>query len=285
MKKLLVLATAVSMAFFSCKDSGPDEPIGGPKAPETYTQKVIVEYTTCAGCPYCPDGPLFVDQMVTLHGANKVYSVAMHNLYQGADMMAGDESKSFSDLYSAGNPTGMVNRIGGKCETRSNWKAKAASVLDAEALCGLSIDAGTKTGFKYAVKVKLGVGKADLPAGSYYVIAYLTKSTMTGLGSGWDQANGYNGTSTHSLYNKGNPIKNYIHHNVLMKSLNTMSGTKVAAEGMKAGALSEYNLECDMTGLDPAGYEVTAFVFFKSVSAPFVQNVQRVALGSIKAFD
>ncbi len=285
MKKLLVLAIAVSMAFFSCKDSGTDDPIGGPKAPETYSQKVLVEYTTCAGCPYCPDGPLYADKLVTKFGPNNVYAVAMHNLYQGADMMAGDESKVFSDAYSAGNPTGMINRIGGKCETRSNWDAKATGVMGEDAKCGLSIDASVKTGNKFSVKVKLGVGKVALPAGKYYVVAYLTQKTMTGLGSGWDQANGYNGTSTHALYNKGNPIKNYIHHNVLMKSLNTMTGTLVASEGMAAGALSEYNLECDMTGVDPAGYEVTAFVYFKSISAPYVENVQRVALGSNKSFD
>lgn len=288
MKKLLVLATVVSLALFSCKDKGGDDnpidPNGG-KAPESYTHKVLVEYTTCAGCPYCPDGPIYVNKLITKHGENVVYGTAMHNLYQGADQMASDESKAFSDAWSTGNPTGAVNRISGKCETRSAWDGRATSVVDEDAKCGLSIDASSKTGFKYNVKVKVGIGSSDLPAGKYYVIAYLTKKEMTGTGSGWDQANGYNGTAGHAQYQKGNPIKGYIHHDVFAKSLNTMTGTLMTADQMKAGKLSEFPMELDMTGLDPTGYEITAMVYLKSVSAPYVENVQRVKLGENKAFD
>ncbi len=288
MKKLLVLATVVSFAFFSCKDSGGgDDPSTGTKAPETYSQKVLIEYTTCAGCPYCPDGPLFVSDLQTKHGADVVYSVAMHNLYQGADQMATTESKAFSDSYSAGNPTGMINRIGGKCETRSNWAGKTASLIDAdEAKLGLAVDASKTTGTNaYSVNVKVGVGKADLPAGKYYVIAYLVNKEMTGSGSGWDQANGYNGTSGHRLFGKGNPIKNYVHHSVLMKPLGTMNGILMDAANMKAGALSEYSFDANLAGIDVANVEVVAFVYFKSLTAPFIENVQKVAIGQNKAFD
>ncbi|NUM31970.1 MAG: Omp28-related outer membrane protein [Bacteroidetes bacterium] len=288
MKKLLVLATIVSLALFSCKDKGGDgdgTDDGSGKAPETYTSKVLLEYTTCAKCPYCPDGPIYADKLVTSYGADVVYSVAMHNTYQGNDAMVTTESQSFSDAYSAGNPTGMINRIGGKCESRSNWSGKAAGVTGEDAKCGLAIDASKKNGAVYTVKVKVGVGKNDLPAGKYYVIAYLSQKEMTGSGDGWDQSNGYNTTSTHVLYNKGNPLKNYIHHNVFRKSLNTMNGTLIASDKMKAGSISEYSFDLDMAGLDAAGHDITAFVYFKSVSAPYVENVQRVALGSNKNFD
>lgn len=260
-----------------------DGPGGG--APESYTHKVMVEYTTCAGCPYCPDGEYYVEKLITKFGSNVVYGTAMHNLYQGADGMAGDESKAFSDGWSTGNPTGAVNRITGKCETRSAWDGRANSITDEVAKCGLSIDASVKTGNKYAVKVRVGIGKTDLPAGKYYVIAYMTKKTMTGTGSGWDQANGYNGTTTSPFYLKGNPIKNYVHTNVFIKSLNTMTGTLMDALSMKGGSLTDYNMEIDMTGLVASEYEISAFVYFKSVSSPYIENVQRVAVGQIKAFD
>lgn len=287
MKKLLVLATVVSLALFSCKDKGgddPDDPSGG-KAPENYTSKVLVEYTTCAGCTYCPDGPVFVDKLKASYGANVVYSVAMHNNYQGTDNMMTTESQAFSDTYSAGNPTGMINRTGGKCESRSGWPTKAAAVTSEDAKCGLSIDASKKEGTVYKIKVKVGVGKNDLPAGKYYVIVYLTEKEMSGTGAGWDQVNFYNGTSGHPMYQKGNPVKGYIHHNVFRKPLNTMNGTLIATEKTKAGSLSEYDMEVDMAGLDPLNSDVTAFVYFKSVSAPYVENVQRVTLGSNKNFD
>ena len=289
MKKLLVLATIVSLALFSCKDNGGDDPDdpnnGGGTAPENYTSKVLVEYTTCAGCTYCPDGPVYIDKLIASYGANSVFGVAMHNTYQGADNMKTDESQAFSDSYSAGNPTGMVNRIGGKCESRSGWAGKAAAVTSEDAVCGLSIDASNKVGTTYKIKVKVGVGKNDLPAGKYYVIAYLTQKEMSGTGSGWDQANYYNNTAGHPMYGKGSPVKGYIHHNVFRKSLNTMNGTLIPSDKMKARTISEYEMDLDMAGLDPAGHEITAFVYFKSVSAPYVQNVQRVALGSSKSFD
>lgn len=257
----------------------------GGGAPESYTQKVIVEYTTCAGCPYCPDGESYVEKLITKYGVNVVYGTAMHNLYQGADGMAGDESKAFSDSWSTGNPTGAVNRITGKCEGRDKWDGRARDIRDEVAKCGLSIDASVKTGNKYAVKVTVGIGKTDLPAGKYYVIAYMTKKAMTGTGSGWDQANGYNGTATSPFYLKGNPIKNYVHTNVFIKSLNTMTGTLMDALSMKGGALTNYNMEVDMTGLVASEYEISAFVYFKSVSSPYIENVQRVAVGQSKAFD
>jgi len=286
MKKLLVLATVVSFAFFSCKDKGTDTtPDGGSKAPTTYTQKVLLEFTTCAGCPYCPDGEIFAQNLITKYGADVFYPVAMHNNYQGADMMVSAESKTFSDLYSGGNPTGMINRIGGKCATRSGWDGQTASVKGDDAKCGLSVDASSKNGFKYTIKVKVGVGAADLPAGKYYVVGYLVNKTLSGVGSGWDQANGFNGTSGHTFFGKGNPLKGYTHDNVFMKSLNTMNGTLIDVANTKAGSLSDYSFDVDLAGVDASNIDVMAFVYFKSVSAPYVENVQRVKLGENKSFD
>ncbi|MFM9946126.1 MAG: Omp28-related outer membrane protein [Bacteroidia bacterium] len=287
MKKLLVLATVVSLAFFSCKDKGEDPDNGnGGTAPLTYTQKVLVEYTTCAGCPYCPDAKVYTDKLATKYGADAVYPVAMHDLNQGADMMANDESKAFSSIYYAGNPTGMVNRLGGKSENRGNWDGRAKLVIDDDAAkCGLAINCASTGVNKFKVTLKVGVGAADLPAGKYYVIGYLVNKEMSGVGSGWNQANGYNTTAGHPMYGKGSPVVGYIHHNVFVKSLGGISGTLIDAANMKAGSLSEYNYDVDMSGADISKMDVVAFVYFKSVSAPYVENVQRIKLGENKAFD
>ena len=286
MKKLLVLATVVSLAFFSCKDKGGDDVKPGGGAPETYTQKVLVEYTTCAGCPYCPDAPVFTDKMAAKYGADVVYPVAFHDLNQGTDQMANTESKAFSSTYYAGNPTGMVNRIGGKSETRANWDGRAALITDEDAAkCGLAINA-TSTGVnKFKVTVKVGVGKADLPAGKYYVIGYLVNKEMTGTGSGWNQANVYNTTAGHPQYQKGSPIVGYVHHNVFVKTLGGLTGNLIDPANMKAGSLSEYAFDVDLAGMDISKMDVVALVYYKSVSAPYVENVQRVKLGENKAFD
>lgn len=255
------------------------------KAPEEYTHKVLVEYTTCCHCSYCPDAEIYMINLTAKHGSNIIYGTAFHNTLQGPDLMETPEGRAFSDAWTAGNPTGTVNRITGKCEGREKWDERAKIVRDDDEKCGLSIDAAVKNGSTYKVKVTVGIGKYDLPAGQYYVIAYLTKKEMSGTGNGWDQTNGYNSTVGHPMYQKGNPIKNYKHPDVFIKSLNTMNGTLINATAMKAGALSEYAMELDMTGLVASEYEITAMVYLKSTSAPFVENVQRVAVGQIKAFD
>ncbi len=259
--------------------------IGSLKAPEEYTHKVLVEYTTCCHCSYCPDAEIYLENLITKYGSNTIYGTAMHNTLQGPDMMETPEGRAFSDAWTAGNPTGTVNRITGKCEYREKWDERAKIVIDDDEKCGLAIDAFAKTGTKYNVKVKVGIGRYDLPIGQYYVIAYLTKKEMSGTGNGWDQTNGFNGVVGHPMYQKGNPIKNYIHTNVFIKSLNTMNGTLMNTESRKAGALSEYGMELDMAGLVASEYEITAMVFYKSATAPFVENVQRVTVGQIKAFD
>ncbi len=285
MKKLFLLATVASLALFSCKKEKPD-PDGPTKAPETYTSKALIEYTTNANCPFCPDGKVFATKLATKYGADVVYSVAMHDLAQGVDNMATDESKAFSAAWSTGNPTGVVNRITPKCETRSNWDGRCDAVIDNYAKCGLSIDASKSTGVnQFDVKVKVGIAKTDLPAGKYYVIGYLVNKEMTGLGAGWNQSNAFNGTAGHPMYQKGNPILNYIHENVFMKSLSTMTGTLITADNMKAGALSEYIFPVDLRGLDISKVDVVAFVYFKSIGAPYMENVQRVKLGENRAFD
>ncbi len=287
MKKLLVLATVVSMAFFSCKDKEEDpDNGGGTTAPQIYTQKVLLEYTTCAGCTYCPNGPAVADQLTATIGSNSFYSVAMHNNGQGADAMANAESKAFSDLYSAGNPTGMFNRIGGKSISTATWPAKGLEASQEIAKCGLAINTVSTGINKFTVTVKVGVGKKDLPSGNYYVIGYLVNKEMTGIGSGWDQVNGvYNTQAGHPAYQKGNPWKNYIHHNVMVKTLGGLTGKLVDEAKTKAGSLSEYTFDVDLSGVDISKMDVIAFLYFKSLSAPYVENVQRVKLGENKAFD
>jgi hypothetical protein len=63
MKKLLVLASLVSLAFFSCKDASTEDPIVDPTpsitylAPTTPSNRVaVLEDFTGVRCGYCPDG-------------------------------------------------------------------------------------------------------------------------------------------------------------------------------------------------------------------------------------
>jgi hypothetical protein len=254
-------------------------------APSTYTQKAVLEYTTCAGCTFCPDGEVVAENMVNKYGDNRLFPVAMHNLYQGPDSMATTESKVFSTTYNQGNPSGFVNRITAKCESRTAWEGQAETVLLQDAKCGLAIDASKVNGTVYSIKVRTGVGAKALPAGNYYVIAYIVDKEMSGKGSGWDQTNYYNSVPGHKYYQKGNPAKGFLHANVFVKSLKTMNGILITQEKMAPKAIGEFDFTLDMKGKNTSDIDVIAMIYFKKTGGSYVENVQRVKLGESKVFD
>jgi|JI61114DRNA_FD_contig_91_831415_length_1018_multi_2_in_0_out_0_1 hypothetical protein len=289
MKKLLLLSMVISFGFFSCKTATEDEPDPNvaptiTKAPDTYTQKALLEFTTCAGCQYCPNGDIYAANLIAKY-PNKVYAVALHNLQQGPDNMSSTESVAFYTSFGNGNPSGFVNRRTPKCDAYTGWDNSATGILAETAKCGVAIDATSKTGSKYKAKIYAGIGTADLPVGSYSVIAYLVNESMSGSGSGWDQVNAFNTVSGHAYFGKGNPVKGFIHENVFVKSLNTMAGTLIASDKIKAKALSTYTFDVDATGMDEDKLEVVAFIYLKSIAGNNVMNVQRVKLGKFQNFD
>jgi len=298
MKKLFLLAIVVGFGFISCNKTAVDEPPVEPvdpttqplvitKAPTTFSQKALLEFTTCAGCTYCPDGEVYAENMIAKHGEDKLFVVALHNLQQGADKMSNTESAGFYTSYGNGNPSGFVNRKSAKCETRSLWDPKATTVLTEIAKCGLAIDATKKSGDVYTVKVFTGIAAAgDLPSGGgYSVVAYLVNDAMSGVGSGWDQVNFYNTQAGHKYFGAGSPAKGFIHENVFVKSLGTMTGTPLIADDMKAKALKEFSFDVDVTGMDVEKLHVVAFIALKGIGGHNIENVQRVALGKSQKFD
>jgi len=279
----------ISFGFFSCKTAVEEEPDPNTaptitKAADTYTQKALLEFTTCAGCQYCPNGDLYAANLISKY-SNKVFAVALHNLQQGPDNMSNSETVAFYTTFGAGNPSGFLNRRTPKCGAYTDWDNSAKTILAETANCGVAIDAVTKTGSKYKVKIYAGIGTADLPNANYSVIAYLVNESMSGTGSGWDQVNAFNGVAGHAYFGKGNPVKGFIHENVFVKSLNTMSGTLMTADKTKAKALSTYTFDLDATGMNEDKLEVVAFIYLKSIAGNNVMNVQRVKLGKFQNFD
>jgi len=254
-------------------------------APISFTQKAVLEYTTCAGCTFCPDGEVTAENMVIKYGKDRLFPVAMHNLYQGPDSMATTESKAFSTTYNQGNPSGFVNRTTTKCESRTAWDGQAETVLLQDAKCGLAIDASKVNGSVYSIKVRTGIGAKALEAGTYYVIAYIVDKEMSGKGLGWDQTNYYNSVPGHKYYQKGNPAKGFLHENVFVKSLKTMNGTLMTQDKMTSRAIGEYDFTLNMTGKVTSDIDVIAMIYYKKTGGSYVENVQRVKLGERTVFD
>ena len=205
----------------------------------------------------------------------------MDNIYDDA----------IDDKYAAGYPTGMINRIGGKAANRGTWDANTAAVMADVAKCGLAIDATNKSGSNLTAKVRLGIGASDMPEGNYFLTVLVVEDVMTGTGTGWDQANYYNGVSGHPYYGKGSPIVGYEHTNVVRNVLTAALGDKLTAAQVAAGALTEFEFSTNLGGLgddlDIVAFisEATTNLQNPALSSSYIYNVQRVNVGSNQDFD
>jgi len=131
-------ATAALILAGGMQSCTPDEPNNTSNtAPESYTQKVLLEYFSGAWCQYCPDGRVVAEKLVTKFGDNKFYPVTYHigDYLENPDGVATSQA-----LNVAGYPTGAISRVGGAVN-RTQWEAKAQAVYDEGAKCGLSLDA------------------------------------------------------------------------------------------------------------------------------------------------
>ncbi len=295
MKKFSILAAAALILAGGMQSCTPDEPSNTSNtAPESYTQKVLLEYFSGAWCQYCPDGRVVAEKLVTKFGANKFYPVTYHigDYLENPDGVATSQA-----LNVAGYPTGAISRVGGAVN-RTQWEAKAQAVYDEGAKCGLSLDATAKSGNTYTVKVKLGIGKEAL-SGSYKIDGLLMKKVdispagvaTDASGKWFGQMNYYYNTAGHPYYKKGTAyntqsgstvyiITEYDHVHVHMQSFST----SVDAAKLAAGSLSEYSFSVDIPYGDPSEWYFITSVN-KGGLAPQTMNTQKVEFGATAAFD
>ncbi len=295
MKKFSILAAAALILAGGMQSCKPDEPSNTSNtAPESYTQKVLLEYFSGAWCQYCPDGRVVAEKLVTKFGANKFYPVTYHigDYLENPDGVATSQA-----LNVAGYPTGAISRVGGAVN-RTQWEAKAQAVYDEGAKCGLSLDATAKSGNTYTVKVKLGIGKEAL-SGSYKIDGLLMKKVdispagvaTDASGKWFGQMNYYYNTAGHPYYKKGTAyntqsgstvyiITEYDHVHVHMQSFST----SVDAAKLAAGSLSEYSFSVDIPYGDPSEWYFITSVN-KGGLAPQTMNTQKVEFGATAAFD
>jgi hypothetical protein len=286
MKKLLFIAFAAALTLtVACKKKKTTDV--GAKAPTSYAKKGLIEYFSGAWCGYCPDGWIYATNIKNAN-PGKVEAVVIHR----GDLMENTDGAAIDGAYNtAGYPTGMCSRVGGKTASRSTWTATMSNVLSESAKCGLAIDATTNASGQYTVKVKLGVGAADMPSGNYKLYVYAVSKKLTGIGTGWDQTNYYSkassaaGGTSHPFYNLANPIVGYDHHNVMRGCLSGSTGKIVTADQLKAGSIA--NFEYNWVPDEATNTFFIAFLSEQTVSSgsSYVHNCQWVDAGKNAAWD
>ncbi len=192
-------------------------------------RKVVMEDHTGAWCGWCVLGNQAMEDMLSLYG-DKFIPVAMHN---GDKMAVGNantiEATTFSAFGLTGYPYGTMNRM----KVLSNgstaypvhpsfWEQVVATHISDQSdvnvtITNLVVDKTAKT-LSVTVNAKM---EADY-AGQLAFNLYIMEDNQTGTGSGWDQTNylaGRAGYETHPYYKLTNPVKNFLHQNVLIDCL------------------------------------------------------------------
>lgn len=176
-------------------------------------KKTLLEEATGAWCQYCPDGA--VRFMQILNSNQNVRGYAVHDY----DAMSTDQSDSINAAYASGFPTGYVDRFkfinfDDVDISRNLWSNYCTTRNNHAVPFGLSMT-HTYQAFSRTVTVTLSAeSKINANDRDYRFGIVVVQDSMTGTGTGWDQANYYDTQSGHPYYQAGDPIVGYHHRYV-----------------------------------------------------------------------
>ena len=175
---------------------------------------ILVEKITSVGCPGCPWGGYVLDSLEQDDPDIAVAAIHVHDQWH-IDSLRCADGDTIVDVYKWGHPTAMVDRVkfSGQTEvamTMSNWKSKIAE----RKLEALEVTVGANSTYDPNTRsLSVTIDGAVLwgLTGDVRVNLYVVESPVVGMGTGYDQLNGYDNVSSSPLYGLGNPIVGYAH--------------------------------------------------------------------------
>lgn len=180
-------------------------------------KKVLLEEYCGAHCGQCPLGSYYTDSMETLFPG--LISVALH-AYSPPDAMAFPQIDTLYRTFSSGAPLGSIDRI--NTGTVSNntsiiwtqWQTRIQQQLSVSPQLTIDLQSSWNSVTRsIAVHVTVNI-VSNMPSGDYRLAMYIVEDSVTGTGSGYDQANVYNGQIGSPFFGLGNPIVGYVHRHV-----------------------------------------------------------------------
>ncbi|MEO6832397.1 MAG: Omp28-related outer membrane protein [Chitinophagaceae bacterium] len=189
-------------------------------------KNVLVEESTGAWCQYCPDGAVYLANLIAAN--SQVIGVSIHG-GSSTDSMKFADGDIVTSTYFTAFPLGAVDRVpyGSPAVvgiSRSSWssaataRAAVAPDFDVTLNHGLDVSTGVIT-----AEVKAKVLKTL--TGNYNLNVYIIEDSVKGFGHGWDQVNFYNTQSGHTYFGAGNPIVGFNHMHVVRAMLGGAFGT------------------------------------------------------------
>ncbi len=187
---------------------------------------VLLEHTAGAWNALSPDAISISDKTKVL------YPVTIIARHHSNDAMQQPSTQQYHNAFNGqGYPKGSVDRnlFAGEnnvITSRSVWpdytliQSQLSPTFDIDII--YSYDTLTR-----GVDVTIEATTLTALQGKYAVNLFVVEDSVTGTGSGYDQKNDYDNTTGHAYYGAGDPIKGFIHMNVVRMVLGGVYGDEI----------------------------------------------------------
>lgn len=298
-KKISYLAVAaIALIVASCQKNA-QEPISQEAATASesdlssaavgskYLSRVLFEDYTGAWCGWCPrlahefelledNNPRFM--FVGNHNGD-AYETSYQNTLENTFGINGfPTGTKMRDWTSAGksvkyNDNGSITNV--------SDTAQASAYLASSDSLGLAITDAAISGNTVSGKVKVGFGFTyNEPL---KIVIELVESNLV-----LAQSNYYNTSPVgNPYYGKGNPIPNFVHHNVLRKVSTAVLGDAIPSSKTQGGKTFTKSFSFNATGYNKANCKIIAFVVGQKTNTKYkgIVNVQWAKAGENKNFE
>ena len=227
-----------------------------------FEKNVLVEQYTGTWCGYCPRAIAQIDNRLVAD--NKIVHIALH---LSDEMTFNLNNSLFTSFGFTGVPTVHVDRS-------LVWSGTISAItpLHSGAGAGLAINVSSANNVVSAiVKVKFGMSYTDNLKLSVYLLDD---------GKIANQVNYYNTDPSSPYYQKGAPIINLVHENVMLKTGTDMFGEAIPNGNIGTG--KTYTRTIDFTGINPeriANMRVVAFITYANGSN--IKKILNCIIGSV----
>lgn len=282
MKKTSFLLMLFALLAIGCSNGG--EVVGGGDSDAdntggdnadnvnaSHVAKVLVHDFTGTWCGYCADAKYTVKALQDKH-PNNVISVAVHRAESGPNNDGSFTFGGYNTFNVRGTPTIWLNNK--DLQQNTTLEESITKGIANKKELGLAINYNL-TNDKVIVKVRY-----DNVSSDNKLVVYMVEDKLNA-----DQANYDNGSSYSPAYQKGNPIPNFEHNNVLRTTL-----TATLGDAIPNNAISNklYTTEYAITSATKGKFsnisnsKVIAFVVGKDGKAV---NAQIATANEDKGFD
>lgn len=257
---------------------------------KTAEKKVLVEQFTGTWCVWCPDGSV---HMSNIEKQNKnAVLVAIHA--GGNDAMITPEGTEIAGIYTPSYPAAMIDRFqfdpasthipmgrGGNA-----WLNSANSRQNEVTPVKVNIEPVYNSSTR-SITATVSADFVDFAyPGDFRIHFMIVEDRVVGEGRGYDQSNAFSNNNSfpnHIYFSETNPIRGYVHRNVLRAVPSGAEGTaRVISGAPKAGDSFKKTYTFTLPeGINDKEVSLVAFVAYHDdirVAERFVLNTQEVKL-------